>query len=247
MDDLDSQTAVVTGGSQGIGAKIARKLADHGAHVIILDITDGTEIADEISSSGSSGSATYRYADVTDERSVESAVADTEIDVLINNAGYFGPLVNDRKRFDDITVEEWEKVFDVNVTGVFIVTKSCIGNFTQNGKIVNISSNTVNVGWEGFMHYVASKAAVVGMTRVMANELGDEGINVNAIMPGLTSSATAQEGYGQSFISEVANERVIEGEIQPDDIANAAAFLSSHRSHMVTGQVLTVDGGMTFY
>ena len=186
MQNLAGETIVVTGGSQGIGLAIAKNVAAKGAHILITDIQDGTDAVKEIEDAG--GSAEFRKGDVTSEESMRAVFKDTKIDGLVNNAAYYAPLIGNFKQFTDITVEEFEKVMSVNTTGVFIVTKEAVPALNDGARIVNISSGTILKGTAGLLHYIASKAAVVGMTRTMARELADRDIRVNTIMPGLTAS-----------------------------------------------------------
>lgn len=241
---LSSRTAVVTGGSQGIGREICRKLAEAGCHVVVLDIEDGSETTAAIEDLG--GTAEYRYADVTDEDSLASAFEGLELDVLVNNAAYYAPLVGNKCRFDEIAVDEWDQAMDVNAKGVFLTAKHALDGFDDGGSIVNISSAVVMRGTPGFLHYVASKAAVLGMTRAMANEIGDLGIRVNAITPGFTWSEASQQAGEEHLEARVAGQ-AIEQPIEPDDIADAVAFLAGERSDMITGQVVNVDGGSLHY
>ena len=166
MQNLAGETIVVTGGSQGIGLAIAKNVAAKGAHILITDIQDGTDAVKEIEDAG--GSAEFRKGDVTSEESMRAVFKDTKIDGLVNNAAYYAPLIGNFKQFTDITVEEFEKVMSVNTTGVFIVTKEAVPALNDGARIVNISSGTILKGTAGLLHYIASKAAVVGMTRTMA-------------------------------------------------------------------------------
>ncbi|MFB6097173.1 MAG: SDR family NAD(P)-dependent oxidoreductase [Haloferacaceae archaeon] len=240
-----ARTAVVTGGAAGIGRAIARRLAREGAHVVVLDIADAGETVDLIESDG--GSAEFREADVTDEASLEAALEGLEIDTLVNNAAYYAPLVGNKKRFDEISAEEWDTVMDVNAKGVFLASKAALPHFADSGAaVVNISSTTAMKGTTGFLHYVASKAAVVGITRGMANELGDLNVRVNAVAPGFTASEASKQA-GEAYLEQRAESQALsERPIQPDDVADAVAFLAGADSEMMSGQVLAVDGGKLF-
>lgn len=244
MSDTDS-TAVVTGAATGIGRSIARRLAGDGSHVVALDIADASETVELIEADG--GSAEFREADVTDEASLESALEGLTIDTLVNNAAYYAPLVENKKRFDEIDEDEWDTVMDVNAKGVFLASKAALPRFSESGgAIVNISSTTAMKGTTGFLHYVASKAAVVGITRGMANELGDLNIRVNAIAPGFTASEASKQA-GEDYLEQRAESQAMSHRpIQPDDIADSVAFLAGEDSEMISGQVLAVDGGKLF-
>lgn len=244
---LNGKTAVVTGAAQGIGRATAKRLAQDGAHVVIVDIQDGSETVALIEEDG--GSAEFREGDVTDEDSMAAALDGLEIDVFVNNAGYWTAFADEGLRqFHDYDVEDWDTAMDVNAKGTFVASKRAVPHFSQSGgSIVNISSNVVNSGFTGFMPYTASKSAIVGMTRVMAKELGDRNVRVNAIMPGLTRTEGALDAYDEEVFELIRSERAIGRSLDPVDVANAVAFLSKPESSMMTGQVLTVDGGESWW
>lgn len=242
---MSSQTALVTGAATGIGRAIAVRLGEQGAHVVVTDIRDGSETVEAVEAVG--GTAEYREADVTDPDSLAAAMDGLDLDVLVNNAAYYAPLVGEKKRFDEIDPDEWDTVMGVNAKGVYLASRAALPQFDGSGAIVNISSSTALKGTPGFLHYVASKAAVLGMTRAMANELGDLSIRVNAVTPGFTASEASLQA-GEEYVERRAESQALsERSIQPEDIADAVAFLTTDDSAMVSGQVLNVDGGKTFY
>lgn len=245
MADLAGETAVVTGAAQGIGRTISATLASRGAHVVVTDIQDGSETVATIEELD--GTAEFREGDVTDEASMRDVFEGLDVDVLVNNAGYYAPLVGNLRQFDEIERDEWDRVLEVNTTGVFVVTKAALPQFNDGGRVVNISSGVVLRGTPGFLHYVASKAAVIGMTRAMAAELGDRAIRVNAIAPGLTASDASLKIGEDRIESRAAEDQCLKRAIQPQDIADVIGFLAGHESEMMTGQVVNVDGGNTFY
>ena len=245
MADLSGETAVVTGAAQGIGRTISTTLASKGAHVVVTDIQDGADTVAAIEDLD--GSAEFREGDVTDGASMREVFDGIEVDVLVNNAGYYAPLVGNLRRFDEIDRDEWDTVMEVNTTGVFVVTKASLPSFNDGGRIVNISSGVVLRGTPGFLHYVASKSAVIGMTRALAAELGDRDIRVNAITPGLTASDASLKIGEDRIESRAAEDQCLKRAIQPEDIADVIGFLAGHESGMMTGQVVNVDGGNTFY
>ena len=240
MTDLSGRTAAVTGAARGIGRAIAETLGEAGARVVALDVDDCAATVDAIVAAG--GAAEAKEADVTDEASLRDAFDGLDLDVLVNNAAYYAPLVGDKMRFDDIDRETWEAVMAVNVTGVWLASKQALPRFDDGGSIVNIGSTVALRGTTGFLHYVASKAAVVGMTRAMANELGDLGVRVNAVLPGFTASEASLQA-GESYLDGRVDAQAIERPIEPADIANAVAFLAGPDSAMVSGETLVVDGG----
>lgn len=154
--------------------------------MVVVDIADGSETVDYIRDAG--GSAEFREGDVTEEAAMRAAFEGFDLDVLVNNAAYYAPLVTDKKRFDEISADEWDTVMAVNAKGPFLASKHALPQFGDGGSIVNISSSVVTMGVPAFLHYVASKGAVLSMTRAMAKEVGDLGIRVNAVMPGYTWS-----------------------------------------------------------
>lgn len=248
MGRLDNKVAIVTGGARNIGAVYARALAAEGARVVIADVLDGAPTARDIEEAG--GRAVAVEVDVTREddtlRMAQTAVdAFGRVDVLVNNAAIY--LGINRRPFYEISAEEWDQVTAVNIKGVFLCAKAVLPSMREQdgGKIINISSNTAMAGTPNFLHYVASKAALIGMTRSMARELGGYGINVNAIAPGLV------EHEGQTVPPEISASRVDARSIKrrqvPGDLTGAVLYLASPDSDFVTGQTLVVDGGNMLY
>jgi len=245
MTRLADQTAVVTGAATGIGRAIAERLADEGAHVVVVDVADGTETVDRIEAAG--GSAEFREGDVTDEDAMRRVFEGLDLDVLVNNAAYYAPLVTDKKRFDEIPADEWDTVLAVNAKGPFLASKHALGGFGDDGgSIVNISSSTVTMGTTGFLHYVASKGAVLAMTRAMAAEIGDLGIRVNTVMPGYTWSEASQQA-GEDYLQNHLEKQDIDRVVRPEDIAGVVAFLAGPDSGIMTGQAVNADPGLTYY
>lgn len=246
---LKDKVAIVTGAAQGIGAAYARGLAREGAAVAIVDILDPTAVAKEIV--GNDGRALPLVVDVSDEkqtRDMAQKVAETfgHIDILVNNAAVYGTIV--RKPFEEITVEEWDKIMAVNVRGIFLCVKAVAPYMKarKHGKIVNVTSSTFFKGNENFLHYVSSKGAVVAMTRSLARELGDYNINVNAIAPGQTMSE-ANMKRGEETDARSLQIRLLKRRLLPEDLVGTVIYLSSSDSDMMTGQVLLVDGGTAFH
>ncbi|MFB6353382.1 MAG: SDR family NAD(P)-dependent oxidoreductase [Halobacteriales archaeon] len=238
--------AVVTGSSRGIGRAIAERLARDGAHVVVTDVRDGSATVETIEAAG--GSAEFREADVTSEADLESVFAGLDLDVLVNNAAYYAPLVGDgQQRFDEIADEEWDAVMAVNAKGPFLATKAALPRFgPDGGAVVHLSSDTVTTGVPGMLHYVTSKSAIVGMTRSMATELGDLGIRVNAVMPGFTETPASRPAGDRAFEAFEAKQ-ALDGRLQPEDIAGVVAFLAGPDSAAVTGQVVVANAGRSYY
>jgi 3-oxoacyl-[acyl-carrier protein] reductase len=236
----------VTGGGRGIGARYCHGLAAEGARVVVADIleSEARAVASEVE-----GIACR--VDVSDAASVDAMVAAAlaaygRIDVLVNNAAIFTELVQPRKAFDEIPVDEWDRVMAVNVRGVWLCSRAVAPTFRaqRSGVIINISSGTIFGGQTGFAHYVTSKAAVWGLTHVLARELGDYGVRVNAITPGLTSSPAVQGTYAPEYLAASAQSRILKREQHPDDLVGTVVFLASEASAFITGQTLNVDGGV---
>jgi 3-oxoacyl-[acyl-carrier protein] reductase len=249
MSVLDGRVAIVTGGGGGIGERYCRGLAAEGARVVVADIVEAgaRRVASDI------GGLACRV-DVADEQSVNGMVAATmdaygRIDALINNAAIFTELVLPRKNFDEISVDEWDRVMGVNVRGTWLCCKAVAPVLRQqrSGVIINISSGTILGGQTGFAHYVTSKAAVWGMARVLARELGDFGVRVNTITPGLTSSEAVLEAYGAEALKANAERRMLKREEVPADLVGTVVFLCSDASAFITGQTFNVDGGVYLY
>jgi 3-oxoacyl-[acyl-carrier protein] reductase len=246
--ELDGQVAIVTGGARAIGRAIAETLAARGAMVVSVDLAPSDDTVASIEAAG--GAALSIEADVTDEAAVGAAAervlgSHGRIDVLVNNAGLFAGI--ERRPFWEIDVAEWEHVLGVNVRSVFLCSRAVAEPMRAagRGRIVNIASNVVTFGMANLMHYVASKAAVIGMTRSMARELGPSGIAVNAVAPGLVTTEITTETVSAEYRELVAKGQCLQVPILPDDIAEAVAYLCSPAARMVTGQTLLVNGGAT--
>lgn len=245
---VEGRVCIVTGAAQGIGATYAKALAAEGGKIVVSDIDDATAVADEIKAAG--GEALAVQSDVSDWASCQDMVAKSvdafgRVDVLINNAAIFGKL--DRASIDEISPELFERVMKVNVGGTFLCTKAAIPVMREQGygKIVNISTSRIFAGLPFYLHYDASKGAVFGMTRAMANELGDDGIRVNAIAPGSTMSENvkARTDWRDGGPAAKLAGRSLKRLQEPDDLIGACIFFSSAESDFVTGQTLVIDGG----
>lgn len=248
MERLAGKTAVVTGAAQGIGAAFAQGLAREGAKVAIWDVDRSDGVADQIRER--QGQALAVLADVADEASVEAAIAATiaafgGIDILVNNAALFTQV--QRKPVTQISVAEWDRVSAVNIRGPFLCCKHAIPHMRKagSGKIINISSGRALKGKGFFLHYDASKAAILGMTRSLARELGDDKICVNTIAPGSTMSENVlkRQNWMGGGPEQAVQSRALKRLEVPEDLVGACIFLASSESDFITGQTLVVDGG----
>ena len=245
---LAGKVAIVTGGARHIGAVYCRKLAAEGAAVIIADVLDGDKVVQEITAAG--GRAMALKVDVSKEEDTIRMAAETvktfgRIDILVNNAAIFINI--QRQPFYEITAEEWDRVSAVNIKGPFLCAKAVFPQMKEqrSGKIINISSSTAFAGTPLFLHYVASKAALIGMTRSLAREVGEFGICVNAIAPGLVQ----HEGQTapKEFTEFQLKARSIKRLQTPEDLLGVLVYLASLDSDFVTGQTILVDGGGIFH
>ena len=189
--------------------------------------------------------------DVSDETSIEATIKEIinefgRIDILINNAALLGTLK--RGPFEEISLKEFELALRINVTGTFLVTRGVVEFMRKNrwGRIINMSSDTAVNGVPGFLHYVTSKAAVVGMTRALARELGNDGITVNAIQPGLTETEVDRGPERKALAVDIIANQCIQRQEIPDDLVGTVLFLASDDSAFITGQTILVNGGLTF-
>lgn len=244
------RVALVTGGSSGIGAAISDRLAQDGFVVAILDLDDeaAESTAKGIEAKGGTALALGRV-DVSDRSQVDAAVALARaelgpVTVLINNAGITG-----FRRFSEITDEKWDRIMAVNLNGPFYCTQAVLPDMIDAGwgRIVNISSSSAQGGQQYMVHYVASKAALIGMTKSLALELGPEGITVNTIPPSFVDTPMLRESERRGMlgrsVDDLAGETPIRRPGTPDDIANACSFLVSEGASYITGQIIGVNGG----
>ena len=237
---LDGRTAIVTGAAQGIGKAIAARLAADGAKVIVSDMNAaGAEAAAKAIGLGAIAIA----CDISKPEDVANLVAKAgPVHVLVNNAAIV-PFI----AWDDIDLAHWRRLIDVNLTGTYMMTRAVTDKMRAagiKGRIINIASNTFFAGTPNMAAYVASKGGVIGFTRAAATELGKHGITVNALSPGLIESDGVKASPHANAFDFVGMLQALPGRGQPEDIADAVAFLASDDARWMTGQTLNVDAGM---
>jgi len=242
---LSNRVALVTGGGGGIGKAVALRFAREGARVVVIDIVAeaAQAVADEIAAAG--GAALAVTCDVTQRDQVEALVRQVldaygQIDILCNNAG-----ITRDARLVKMTEDEFDSVVDVNLKGVFNLTQAVAPHMIERGygRVISTSSIVGLYGNFGQTNYVATKAGVVGMTRVWARELGPKGITANAIAPGFIATDMIKT-VPQKVLDDFAARTPVRRLGTPEDIANAYLFLASEESSFVNGIVLSVDGGL---
>ena len=247
---LEGRVAIITGGGHGIGRAYAIRLAAEGARVVIAEIDDkaALAVAREITAAGDEamGVATDVSDRASTERMARAAVERFgRIDVLVNNAAIFATVPMSRSPFDQISVDEWDRMMTVNLKGTWLASCAVIPQMRKQGygKIINISSGTALKGSPSRIHYVTSKAGILGFTKTLANEVGKDNICVNCVAPGSTLS---EENPGEDVIkmrNQAASARALKRVQSPDDLTGAIVFFASADSDFITGQTLVVDGG----
>ena len=243
--DLTGKNAVVTGATRGIGLGVAKALAASGAKVACIGTNEeklNESVADIVAEGGDAKAYVCNVADSAAVTEVSKTIlADFgKVDVLVNNAGITRDMLMRR-----ITDDMWNDVINVNLTGTFLVTRAFVESMRKSkwGRIINISSISGLIGNKGQANYSASKAGVIGFTRTVSKELGNRNITVNAICPGFVDTDMTRV-LQPIYIREITS-RIPVGRIgTPEDIANAVLFFASPDSSFITGQILTVDGGL---
>ena len=247
---IQGRVAIVTGAAGGLGRAFCLALAQKGAHVVVadLDYAGAEQTVEMLNESGNDGIAIA--VDVSDETATLPMAAQAverwgRIDILVNNAAIYAGL--ERKPFDAISIEEWDQVMAVNLKGPWLCTRAVfpLMKIQGKGKIINIASAVFYSGSPLWSHYVSSKGGLIGLTRSLAKELGNEKITVNAVAPGFTMTEASEQ-----LIPDAVNYGVQRGSIkrseQPEDLVGAVLFLASDSSDFITGQTIIIDGGRQF-
>jgi len=252
MWELEDKVVIITGGAKGIGRKYVEAFAQNGARVAIGDIDQSAaeKLAADLNRQG--GQVLARKVDIAKAEECRALAQGVwaqwqRVDVLVNNAAIYSTIK--RKPFTEITEEEWDRVLAVNLKGMFFCAQAVFPFMQQqeSGKIINISSSSIFKGSPYFVHYVTSKAGVVGMTRALARESGAHGITVNAVAPGLTlTEENVAETPPERFKSAV-DTRCLKRQQVPQDLVGILLFLASPQSDFMTGQLINVDGGASMY
>jgi len=247
---LHERVAIVTGGGHGIGKAYARRLAEEGAAVAIaeLDAPAAESVAQALCGVGLRAIAIP--TDVADPASVDEMARRTvaefgRVDILVNNAAMFATVPMSREPFDRIEPAEWDRMMAINLRGTWLACRAVVPDMRRRayGKIINISSGTALKGSASRIHYVTSKAGIVGFTKSLALELGKDGIRVNCVAPGSTLSEEQPDEGVLQMRAEAITTRALKRVQHPDDLVGAVAFLASPDSDFITGQTLVVDGG----
>jgi NAD(P)-dependent dehydrogenase (short-subunit alcohol dehydrogenase family) len=242
------KVVIVTGAAIGNGKAFAELFAQEGAQVIIADLDEAKETVSGINVIEGAKKALSIPTDITDEKQVTSLIAKVKekfgrIDILVNNAGLY-----EEEPFDLLTFEKWKKMLEINLNGLFLMSKAVLPSMkAQNfGRIINMSSNTIWLGTPYLVHYVTSKMGIIGFTRALASEAGQFGVTVNAITVGLTATqrpagSRLTEG---SILEHLLPPQAIHRAETPEDLAGIVSFLASAESAIITGQTINVDGGV---
>ena len=247
---LEDKVTIITGGGHGLGKAYAKRFAEEGAQVVIADLDGaaGESVARELNQKGQTAWA--RTTDVTRYDSIEGLMAETldrfgHIDVLLNNAAIYVTRKMWMGRVEDCPLDEWDRVLEVNLKGVFMCCRAVIPILKRqkSGKIINIASGTFLNGTSNMPHYTSSKGGVVALTRVMARQLGDWNINVNCMTPGSTMSEDVVTDDIRKRRADSASRRAFKRIEVPEDVTGTALFLASADSDFMTGQLLVVEGG----
>ncbi len=255
IEGLQGKVVIVTGGGHGIGQAYCEGFTKSGSRVVVADIDkDAAEsVAAGLGKMSEAGSLAV-HVDVADDDSTKEMVAKTveqfgRVDVLVNNASIFATIPMNRGRIEEISIEEWDKLMSVNLKGVFLCCRAVLPQMRQqkSGKIINVASGTALSGPPGRIHYVASKAGVMGFSRTLAREVGDDNIQVNILCPGSTLSEVNPTEEIVKMRESSIGQRAIKRVQVPQDLVGGVLFMASPLADFMTGQTLVVDGGQNMH
>ncbi|MET0868735.1 MAG: 3-oxoacyl-ACP reductase family protein [Pseudorhodoplanes sp.] len=248
---LKNKIALITGAAGGFGQAFAKRLAEDGADVVLVDLRPCDDTAKMVQAAGRK--ALPVICDVTSEESIAQLAIEVDrtfgrCDILINNAGIY-PI----QPFEQLTFADWKRVMALNLDAVFLMSKAFVPAMKRHGwgRVINVSSSTFNMVASGYTHYIASKGGVIGFTRALATEMANHGVTVNAISPSLTRTPGTEgrkprpgrKDMDEEF-EQIAKLQAIRRVQVPDDLAGVVSFLAGDDSAFMTGQTLYVDGGM---
>jgi NAD(P)-dependent dehydrogenase (short-subunit alcohol dehydrogenase family) len=238
------KVAVISGAAAGLGQAFARRLAEEGVNIAIADVASAAQTEAMVKAAGREVfSRTCDISSPDNVRTFADAVLKRygHVDILVNNAGIYP-----RSSFAEMDYDRWRKVLGVNLDSAFLMCKAFVPGMQQRhwGRVVNIASNTFWLASPMLLHYITSKAALIGFTRALATEVGESGVTVNAIAPGLTRTETTTGGFPATVFDSVAAQQAIKRSQLPEDLAGTVAFLTSDDAAFITGQTISVDGGL---
>jgi len=241
MFNLKNKVAIVTGASGGLGESMASALSQQGAKIAIFDIKDGERVVKRLKTKSK-----FYKVDMLDEKNIKQAVSSVKkdfgkVDILINNAGVFYPTL-----IDATEKENWEKLMSINVTGYFLMAKYCVPLMKKGSKIINVASVAGHHAFAGSAAYNSSKGAVIQLTKSMAVDFAQKGINANAICPGIFVTPMTKDLIKSKPMQNIINNSIaLKRTGKADELSGLAVYLSSDESNYMTGSIITIDGGWT--
>jgi NAD(P)-dependent dehydrogenase (short-subunit alcohol dehydrogenase family) len=245
-DRLSGKVALVTGAARGLGRAYSVAMAAEGADIAAVDVSDCSATKSQIEGLGRKSLSLT--ADISTEQGAEEVVKQTleafgRLDILVTNAA-----ISPEQPLDEITFADWRKVLSIDLDAVFLCIKAALGHMKSRkyGRIINISSSTYFMPFPNLCHYITAKAGVIGLTRALASELGEWGITVNALAPGLTKTERTVDVPEEVWGFQVALQSIKRPEV-PEDLVGAVIFLASDEAAFITGHTLSVNGGFVMH